>query len=78
MLEFKLQWHRPKSHQKSKTNLKLREKNPGVTVFVQEVKLDQEAGGLKDGVLKLGKETEFNKKVRIRDVINRISVIFHT
>ena len=49
-----------------------------MTVFVQEVKLDQEAGGFKDGVLKLGKETEFNKKVRIRDVINRISVIFHT
>jgi hypothetical protein len=48
--------------------------NPGVTDLVLEVKLDQEAGGFKDGVLKLGKGTESNQKVRI----NRISVIVHT
>lgn len=53
--------------------LNLQKINFGVIDLVLEVKLDQEVGGFKDGVLKFGKGIEFNQKVRI----NRISVIVY-
>lgn len=56
----------------------LQKRNPEVTVWVQVVKLDEEASGLKDNVVRLGKGTESSQKVRIRDAMYSIHIISHT